>query len=204
MSFWLRAASLPDRPPMAVNLLSIDVIFLGGHRGAVRSVQQFWGLRACARSAGAFRSAVGLVRLCRGGASPARPLMRPRGVLFAASNGGAAQRTAVERRTANASEARHAAEDKIGGVRLTDKGAAGARRAQTGACAEEQNSQRSSSWTPPATPDQSGTPPHSCAELQSGFLAVSRFVRVDSPLSSQRWAVPQLRILLTTALRRAK
>ena len=46
MSFWLRAASLPDRPPMAVNLLSIDVIFLGGHRGAVRSVQQFWGLRA--------------------------------------------------------------------------------------------------------------------------------------------------------------
>ena len=49
MSFWLRAASLPDRPPMAVNLLSIDVIFFGGHRGAVRSVQQFWGLRACAR-----------------------------------------------------------------------------------------------------------------------------------------------------------
>ena len=29
MSFWLRAASLPDRPPMAVNLLSIDVIFFG-------------------------------------------------------------------------------------------------------------------------------------------------------------------------------
>ena len=53
MSFWLRAASLPDRPPMAVNLLSIDVIFFGGHRGAVRSVQQFWGLRARARSAGA-------------------------------------------------------------------------------------------------------------------------------------------------------
>ena len=76
MSFWLRAASLPDRPPMAVNLLSIDVIFLGGHRGAVRSVQQFWGLRARARSAGAFRSAVGLVRLCRGGAGRARPLMR--------------------------------------------------------------------------------------------------------------------------------
>ena len=55
MSFWLRAASLPDRPPMAVNLLSMDVIFLGGHRGAVRSVQQFWGLRARARSAGARR-----------------------------------------------------------------------------------------------------------------------------------------------------
>ena len=55
MSFWLRAASLPDRPPMAVNLLSMDVMFLGGHRGAVRSVQQFWGLRACARSAGVLR-----------------------------------------------------------------------------------------------------------------------------------------------------
>ena len=133
MSFWLRAASLPDRPPMAVNLLSIDVIFLGGHRGAVRSVQQFWGLRACARSAGAFRSAVGLVRLCMGGAGPARPLMRPRGVLFAASNGGAAQRTAVERRSANASEARRAAEEKRGGVGLTDKSAAGARRGATGA-----------------------------------------------------------------------
>ena len=135
MSFWLRAASLPDRPPMAVNLLSIDVIFFGGHRGAVRSVQQFWGLRACARSAGAFRSAVGLVRLCRGGAGRARPLMRPRGVLFAASNRGAAQRPAVERRSANASEARRAAEKKRGGVGLTDKGKAGARRPLTTAAA---------------------------------------------------------------------
>ena len=76
MSFWLRAASLPDRPPMAVNLLSIDVIFSGGHKGAVRSVQQFWGLRACARLAGAFRSAVGLVRLRMGGAGQASSPLR--------------------------------------------------------------------------------------------------------------------------------
>ena len=76
MSFWLRAASLPDRPPMAVNLLSIDVIFSGGHKGAVRSVQQFWGLRACARSAGAVCGVLEAWSCGVGGVRRVRPPLR--------------------------------------------------------------------------------------------------------------------------------
>ena len=129
MSFWLRAASLPDRPPMAVNLLSIDVIFLGGHRRAVRSVQQFWGLRACARSAGA-RARSGAVRLC--GARGWARNDRPRGALRRQTVGPCAAVSSGRAPTRRAAlAAKHCWSTKRGGVGLTGKGGRPRARAAT-------------------------------------------------------------------------
>ena len=131
------------------------------------------GLRARARLAGASVVQLGLDGPRGGSADRARRLMRPRGVLFAPSNRGAAQRAAVERRSANASEARRAAQVNSGGAGLTDKGEAGVRRPLTTAAAEAKFTAASQAGCPSAVRKQSGSPSHSYEVLQRGNLDAS-------------------------------